>query len=113
MQVRRAARHDTYVGPTTVSLVFDNFLMVASGRPKWALTRSGGVKASHWFKETSWKTPIQVNQINMAASQQATQHDPWSALTRFIDFEVRQRSITSVFDVMTYWNQVNLSWLSE
>jgi hypothetical protein len=53
-----AAKHDTYVGPTTVSLVFDNFLIVASERPKCALTRSGGVKASHWFKETSWKTSI-------------------------------------------------------
>jgi hypothetical protein len=30
-------------------------------------------------------------------------------LTRFKYFKVRQRSITSIFDVMACWKQVNLS----
>ena len=40
-------------GPTTDCLTLFNFAMVASEKPRWALTRFTGVNASHWFKEIS------------------------------------------------------------
>ena len=42
---------------TSVCFVLLNLDIVSSEKPKWALTSSGGVSASHWDREISWKRP--------------------------------------------------------
>ena len=37
------------MGPTTVILFLLRCAMVASSKPRWALTSSGGVRASHYI----------------------------------------------------------------
>ena len=44
--------------PTTTCLTLLRWLIASSSRLSVALTMSGGVRASHWFKLMSWKVSV-------------------------------------------------------
>lgn len=94
--------------PRTVGLVLDNLAMVASSNPRWALTRLGGVKASH-YREVVLAL-LEMNEKGKLATD-LVQRDIFDEGS-FEDLEELEGGGTGVLDVVSH-SSGNIAFLSK
>lgn len=85
---------------TTIPFVFLNIATVASSILRWALTISGGVSASHWFRLKSWYISINKATCETMHIEGGVQTDG-GIRTGLGDFEEMQRLVANVFNVVS------------
>ena len=87
---------------TSVCFVLLRWDMVSSEKPKWALTSSGGVNASHWVSEISSKRSSKQHDKPSESEFVFFIPDLFKSHTSFQDLKELQSRISGIFYVVTW-----------